>query len=62
MLSVAVTPEEHQGFTKAWREFFQYGQTDYSQVSVSQLWETAQKIYADYPELLKAAAKTLGIE
>lgn len=30
--------------------------------TLSQIWETAQKIYADYSELLKAAAQTLGLE
>jgi len=34
----------------------QYGYT------LSQIWEAAQKIYADYPELQKAAAQTLGLE
>ena len=29
--------------------------------TLSQIWEAAQKIYADYPELLKAAAQTLGL-
>lgn len=30
--------------------------------TLSQIWEAAQKIYADYPELLKAATQTLGLE
>ena len=62
MLSVAVTPEEHQVFTNMWRSFFKYGKTNYNKLSISQIWEAAQKIYADYPELLKAAAQTLGLE
>ena len=62
MLSVAVTPEEHQVVINAWRSFFKYGKTKYEELSVSQIWEAAQKIYAEYPELLKAAAQTLGLE
>ena len=61
MLSVAVTPEEHQKFTNAWRSAFAYG-TDYANLTISEIWKAAQQIYAEYPELLKAAAQTLGIE
>lgn len=37
-------------------------ETKYEELFVSQIWKAAQKIYAEYPELLKAAAQTLGLE
>ena len=58
MLSVAVTREEHQKFTKAWRNAFAYG-TDYSKVTKAELWMAAKEIYKDYPELLEAARRTI---
>lgn len=59
MLSVALTPEEHQVFTNAWRSFLQYGKTSYRELSITQIWKAAQEIYAEYPELLEAARRTL---
>lgn len=58
MLSVAVTTSEHQVFTNAWRAIFKYGM-DYSKLTVQDLWEAAQQVYKDYPELLKAAKTIL---
>ena len=58
MLSVAVTPAEHQKFTNAWRQVFKYG-TDYRFVTKDDIWEAAQKIYEDYPEILDAAKRIL---
>lgn len=58
MLSVAVTREEHQKFTKAWRNAFAYG-TDYSKVTKAELWMASKEIYKDYPELLEAARRTI---
>ena len=58
MLSVAVTPAEHQKFTNAWRAVFKYG-TDYTELTTDDIWQAAQKIYADYPELLEAAEEIL---
>ena len=58
MLSVAVTPEEHQEFTNKWRAAFAYG-IDYTKITAEQIWEKAQEIYANYPELLQAAKETL---
>ena len=58
MLSVAVTPAEHQKFTNEWRKFFKYG-TNYKDLKIEDIWEAAKEIYKDYPELLKAARKTL---
>jgi hypothetical protein len=58
MLSVAVTKAEHQTFTNEWRNLIPYG-TDYSSLSKTQIWEAAQKVYKNYPELLNAAQKTI---
>ena len=58
MLSVAVTAEEHQQFTNKWRAAFAYG-IDYTKVTIDQIWKAAQEIYAEYPQLLEAARKTL---
>lgn len=58
ILSVALTPAEHQRFTNAWRAIFKYGM-DYSKLSKDDIWKAAQKVYKDYPELLKAAKKVL---
>lgn len=58
MLSVAVTPAEHQKFTNLWREAFKYG-TDYHSITREVLWEEAQRIYKNYPDLLDAAEKIL---
>ena len=57
MLSVVLTKEEHKKFTKAWRDAIGYGA---GYVSVDKVWEHAQIIYKDYPELLEAARKTLN--
>lgn len=59
MLSVAVTREEHQKFTNAWRKAFAHG-SDYSEITIDDLWREAQKIYENYPDLLDAAKKILG--
>lgn len=58
MLSVAVTAAEHQRFTNDWRRLVAYG-TDYSKLTPGNIWEYAQQVYKDYPELLNAAKQTL---
>jgi len=58
MLSVAVTKAEHQAFTNEWRKLIPYG-TDYSSLSINQIWEAAQKVYKNYPALLEAAKNTI---
>ena len=58
MLNVAVTPAEHQKFTNAWRDFFEYGM-DYSSLNREDIYHAATIIYENYPELLKAAYETL---
>jgi RHS repeat-associated protein len=57
--SVALTPEEHQIFTNAWRAWFAYGKTDYQSKTEEEIWQAAQKIYENYPELLESAKKAL---
>ena len=59
MLSVALTRTEHQRFTNAWRDWFEYGMS-YADITVDDLWEAAQDIYSNYPALLEAARKILG--
>lgn len=55
MLSIALTHEQHLGFTRAWRSHLKYGGT----YNVDDIWKAAQEIYADFPNLLEAARKTL---
>jgi len=57
-LCVAVTRQEHQVFTNAWRAFFPYGM-DYSIITKEMLLSAARKIYADYPSILKAIEEAL---
>ena len=57
-LSVALTHEEHKIFTAKWRELFEYGK-DYTTLTQDKLFEMAQNVYMDYPELLDAARKTI---
>ena len=58
MLSVAVTPAEHQKFTNMWREIFKYG-TNYRKLTIDDIWRAAQKVYKDYPALLASAWEIL---
>lgn len=53
MLSVAVTPAEHQVFTNAWRQAIPYGAGTAS-ATRQQIMDAARVIYKDYPEILKA--------
>ncbi len=59
MLSVAVTAAEHQKFTNAWRDAIAYG-SDYTKLTKEVLWDYAQIIYKDYPDLIDAARTILG--
>ena len=58
MLCVAVTKAEHQIFTNDWRRLVAYG-SDYSKLTIWEIWEYAQQVYKNYPEILSAAKKTL---
>lgn len=63
MPSIALTPEEHQQFTNAWRSAIAYNNSNNllrtSTATREQIWAAAQDIYARYPELLEVARKTL---
>jgi RHS repeat-associated protein len=66
MLSVVLTRGEHDKFTRLWQQAIGYShwlsrnlRTDTA--SVEDIWKAAQEIYKDYPVLLEAAKKTLGI-
>ena len=56
MLSIALDPVQHRKYTNAWRKQIPYGK---NKGDIHQIWEAAQKIYADNPSLLEAARKTI---
>ena len=58
MLSVAVTKGEHFNFTDLWRRAIPYG-TDYTEYTPEKIWDVAQNIYKNYPDLKDAAYKSL---
>jgi hypothetical protein len=53
MLSVAVTNEEHQVFTAAWRAAIPYG-AGTANATAAEVMSNAQAIYADYPAIIDA--------
>ncbi len=61
--SIALTPEEHQVFTNAWRQAIGYigdrNPITTANATLQDVWIAAQRIYADYPELLEAVRQTL---
>ncbi len=63
MSGIALTPEEHQVFTNAWRQAIGYigdkNPITTANATREQIWAAAQEIYAKYPELLEAARQTL---
>jgi RHS repeat-associated protein len=58
MESIAVTAEEHQIFTNAWRKAIGYANDNVlvttNNASTEQIYNAARKIYKDYPQILKA--------
>jgi len=60
MLSVAVSPAEHQAFTNAWRSAISYG-AGTAAATKETIWYHAQRIYENYPALLDACKTTLGM-
>ena len=56
MLSIALTKSEHRIYTNAWRKQIGYNTGRHSP---QQIWEAAQRVYVDRPDLLKAARKTI---
>ena len=55
MPSVVLSHEQHLAFTNAWRQAISYG-IDYT---VPMIWDAAQNIYQDYPDLLNWARTTI---
>jgi RHS repeat-associated protein len=53
MLAIVLRREEHAALTQAWRQAIPYGQRA-ATITREEVIETAQRIYANYPELLKA--------
>lgn len=58
ILSIRLVKDAHQVFTNAWRDVISYGQ-DYRNISIDFIWEKAQDVYADHPELLDAVQEML---
>ena len=58
MLSIVLTPAEHQAFTNAWRKHFPYegeiGHIPYRLLTPQQIQDAARKVYAGFPEILQA--------
>jgi len=52
MLSIAVTPAEHQVFTNAWRKEIAYGTS--ASATRTRVEAAARRVYADYPDILRA--------
>jgi len=53
MKSIALTPEEHAVFTKAWRQAIPYGQGTVN-ATKQQVAAAARKIYENYPAIRSA--------
>lgn len=53
MLSVAVTPAEHQAFTNAWRAAIPYGNST-ANATQQHILDSARQIYANHPQILNA--------
>ena len=63
MLSVVLTPEEHQVFTNMWRKAIGYSNSlnpiKTTTATAEDIWDAAQSIYAKIPALLDAARRTI---
>jgi hypothetical protein len=61
--SIALTLEEHQMLTNAWRRAIGYigdrNPITTANATLQDVWIAAQRIYADHPELLEAIRQTL---
>jgi len=54
MMSVAVTPAEHQAFTNAWRALIPYGPNGTGAATREMVMDAARQIYSSHPEILGA--------
>ena len=52
--TVELTDPEHQAFTNAWRAESPYGANGTGAATRAQIDAAARKIYANYPDILKA--------
>ena len=59
MYSMAVTPQQHQLFTNAWRTAIPYGTTPTNMMDV---YNTALKIYKDFPEIIKIINRAIELQ
>ena len=55
MPSIALSPEDHQVYTNAWRELVEYGK----EASIAQVINAAAKIYSDDAKLMGATIYTM---
>ena len=53
-LTIAVTAEEHQAFTNAWRQQIAYGAAGTHNADAAKILDAARVVYAKYPAILKA--------
>ena len=62
--SIALTPQEHQAFTNAWRNAIGYDNMTSalktSAATLDDIWRAAQSVYQQYPELLETVRQFLG--
>jgi hypothetical protein len=62
--AIALTPGEHQFFTNAWRDAIGYingrNVVNTATATVDQIWEAAQMVYGQYPELLEFIRKFMN--
>ena len=54
MLSVAVTPAEHQAFTNAWCALIPYGEAGTGAATRESIMQAARQIYGGYSSILEA--------
>ena len=54
MLSIAVTPAEHQAFTNMWRALIPYGPSGTGVATREMVMGAARQVYASHPEILEA--------
>ena len=54
MLSIAVTHQEHVEFTRKWLKEIARGAKGTYKAKLPEIEAAARKVYADYPEILKA--------
>lgn len=65
MRSIAVTPEQHQLFTNAWRTAIGYvnskGEWITTNVSKMRVYNNALEIYKDFPEIIEIIERAIEV-